>query len=133
MAIECNTISQIVNELTLRFQDCNKIKNSDLRLLVELVAAVNTCANGGKHYDTLISEVYEPISNQLVTYPINSFHSISITVLRGTIEQDANGTTVTFPKNTSLNLEVTTLNQTPYIFTVTAGSQVLVEYIIETL
>ena len=95
MAIECNTISQIVNELTLRFQDCNKIKNSDLRLLVELVAAVNTCANGGKHYDTLISEVYEPISNQLVTYLINSFHSISITVLRGTIEQDANGTTVT--------------------------------------
>ena len=131
--IGCNEISQNINQLLIAFQDCNNIKNSDLRRLVELVSAVNTCANGGKHYDTLISEVYEPILNQLITYPIDSFHSISITVLRGTIEQDINGTTVTFPTNTSLNLEVTTLNKTPYIFTVTAGSQVLVEYIIETI
>ena len=31
MIIECNAISQNINELLIAFQDCNKIKNSDLR------------------------------------------------------------------------------------------------------
>ena len=31
MIIECNEISQTCNELLIAFQDCNKIKNSDLR------------------------------------------------------------------------------------------------------
>lgn len=51
--IECNQINQVVNQLLIAFEDCNKIKNSDLRKLVELVSAVNTCANGGTNYDTL--------------------------------------------------------------------------------
>ena len=38
MIIECNEISQTCNELLISFQDCNKIKNSDLRRLVELVS-----------------------------------------------------------------------------------------------
>ena len=32
MIIECNEISQTCNELLIAFQDCNKIKNSDLRI-----------------------------------------------------------------------------------------------------
>ena len=32
MVIECSEISQVVNELRIAFQDCNKIKNSDLRI-----------------------------------------------------------------------------------------------------
>ena len=32
MAIECNSINQVTNELLIAFQDCNKIKNSDLRI-----------------------------------------------------------------------------------------------------
>ena len=43
MVIECNEIQQEINYLLIAFQDCNKIKNSDLRKLVELVSAVNTC------------------------------------------------------------------------------------------
>lgn len=42
MIIECNEISQTVNELLIAFQDCNKIKNSDLRKVVELISAVNS-------------------------------------------------------------------------------------------
>ena len=37
MIIECNSINQVINELLIAFQDCNKIKNSDLRKLVDLI------------------------------------------------------------------------------------------------
>jgi hypothetical protein len=45
--INCSEINQSINELTLAFQDCNKIKNSDLRKLLDVVSAINTCSNGG--------------------------------------------------------------------------------------
>lgn len=126
--IQCNEITQNINELLIAFQDCNKVKNSDLRKLVELVSAVNTCSNGGPLYNTLITETYEPITNTLVTYPVNTFHSITIIVLEGNIIYN----TFTFPTGTTKNIEVTTLNQTLLEFTVTAGSKVMVEYLIET-
>ena len=126
--IQCNEITQNINELLISFQDCNKIKNSDLRKLVELVAAVNVCSNGGPLYNTLITETYEPLTNTLVTYPVNTFHSITIIVLEGNIIYN----TFTFPTGTTQNIEVTTLNQTVFEFTVTAGSKVMVEYLIET-
>lgn len=129
MVIECNQINQVTNQLLIAFEDCNKIKNSDLRKLVELVSAVNTCANGGANYDTIVTNTYEPTVDQIVTYPINTFHSITIIVLNGSIVQD----TFTFPAGTTQNIEVTTLNQTPVVFTVNAGSKVIVKYLIETI
>lgn len=30
--IECSEIQQTINQLLIAFQDCNKIKNSDLRI-----------------------------------------------------------------------------------------------------
>lgn len=33
MVINCLEINQVINELLIAFQDCNKIKNSDLRRL----------------------------------------------------------------------------------------------------
>lgn len=129
MAIECNEINQTANQLLTAFQDCNKIKNSDLRKLVELILAVNTCANGGPDYNTLITDTYEPISDQIVNYPINTFHAITIIVLSGSINYNS----FTFPAGTTQNIEVTTLNQTPITFTVNAGSKVMVEYLIETI
>lgn len=128
MIIECNEISQTINELLIAFQDCNKVKNSDLRKLVELVSAVNICSNGGPLYNTLITETHEPLTNTLVSYPVNTFHSITIIVLEGNIIYN----TFTFPTGTTQNIEVTTLNQTILEFTVTAGSKVMVEYLIET-
>ena len=127
MPIECNEIQQNINELLIAFQDCNKVKNSDLRKLVELVAAVNVCSNGGPSYNTIITDIYEPISDQIVTYPINTFHALTLIILNGSIVYN----TFTFPAGTTQNIEVTTLNQTPIIFTVKAGSKVMVEYIIE--
>jgi len=129
MIIECNEISQIVNQLLVAFQDCNKIKNSDLRKLVDLVSAVSTCSNGGPDYNTIITNTYEPVTNQIVDYPINTFHAITIIVLSGSIEYNS----FTFPAGTTQNIEVTTLNQTPITFTVNAGSKVMVEYLIETI
>jgi len=129
MIIECNEISQVANQLIIAWQDCNKIKNSDLRKLVDLIVAVNTCSNGGPDYDTINTDIYEPISDQIVTYPINSFHAITIVVLNGTIIYN----TFTFPAGTTQNIEVTTLNQTPITFTVKAGSKVMVEYLTETI
>lgn len=129
MAIECNEISQTVNTLLIAFKDCNKILNSDLRKLVELVAAVNTCTNGGRNYNTLVTKTYEPGANLEVVYPVNTFHAITIIVLTGSITYN----TFTLPSGTTQNIEVTTLNQTALSFTVNAGSRVLVEYLIETV
>jgi len=127
MVIECNEISQTINELLLAFQDCNKVKNSDLRKLVELVAAVNTCANGGPDYNTLVSDSYD--TPQVVTYPVNSFHSFSLNVLSGSIEYAG----FNFPAGSTRNIEFTTLNQTEITFTVNPGTEVLFEYLIETV
>ena len=129
MIIECNEIQQTCNELLIAFQDCNKIKNSDLRKLVELVSAVSTCSNGGPDYDTIITDIYEPVVDEIVTYPINTFHAITIIVLQGSIVYN----TFTFPAGTTQNIEVTNLNQTPIIFTVKSGSKVMVDYLIETI
>lgn len=45
--IECNQINQVVNQLLIAFEDCNKIKNSDLRKLVDLSVALHVCSNEG--------------------------------------------------------------------------------------
>jgi len=129
MIIECSEINQVINNLLIAFQDCNKIKNSDLRRLVELVSAVNTCSNGGPSYDTIVTNTYEPLTDTVVTYPVNTFHAITIIVLQGSMVYN----TFTFSSGTTQNIEVTNLNQTPVTFTVKAGSKVMVEYIIETV
>lgn len=127
--IECSEISQTVNELLIAFQDCNKIKNSDLRRLVELVSAVNTCSNGGIDYGKLLTNTYEPISDTVITYPINDFHSISVLVVVGEAVYQG----VTFPVGGKIEIEFTNLNQQLFSFTVKAGSTVFVERIVETI
>jgi len=128
MPIQCNEINQNVNYLLSKFQDCSKLEASDMQLLVELIAAVNTCANGGVNYDTIENFVYEPEVNQVITYPINTFHSISVVVVQGTIGYIGG---LTLQQGTSINIELTTLNQEDFTFTANAGSKVLVEYITE--
>ena len=125
--IQCNEITQNINELLIAFQDCNKVKNSDLRKLVELVSAVNTCQSGGAPYNTLISESY--ITPQVVTFPPNSFHSFSLNVISGSIEYQG----FNFSAGSTRNIEYTTLNQSEVTFTVNSGSEVLFEYLIEDL
>jgi hypothetical protein len=127
MIIECNEITQTANELQIAFQDCNKIKNSDLRKLVDLVIAVSTCSNGGPNYNTLISTSYT--TPQTVTFPINNFHSYSLNVLSGSIEYEG----FNFPSGSTRNVEYTTLNQNSVTFIVNSGSEVLFEYLIETI
>lgn len=129
MIIECNSINQVINELLIAFQDCNKIKNSDLRRLVELVSAVNTCSNGGIDYGKLLTNTYEPISDTVITYPINDFHSISVLVVVGEAVYQG----VTFPVGGKIEIEFTNLNQQLFSFTVKAGSTVFVERIVETI
>lgn len=125
MIIECNEISQSVNELLIAFQDCNKIKNSDLRKLVELVSAVSTCSNGGPSYNTLVDVSYT--TPQIVTFPPDTLHSYSLSVISGSIEYAG----FNFPAGSTRNVEFTTLNQEVITFTVNAGSEVLFEYLIE--
>lgn len=131
--IECNEINQTVNELLIAFADCNKIKNEDLRKLVDLVQAVSICSNGGANYNTEITEFYEPVTDLVVSYPVNSYHSISIMVISGFITETVNSSEITYPKGTVLNTEVTTLNQTVTTFKVKAGANVIVKYLIETV
>jgi len=131
--IQCNEISQTVNELLIAFADCNKIKNEDLIKLVELVSAVNTCANGGINYNTEITVFYEPLVDEVITYPINSLHSYSLMILEGNITEQVNSQLITYPTRTVLNTEFTNLNQTPIVYTVLAGSKVVFKYLIETV
>ena len=106
---------------------CSAVKNSDLVKLVELVSAVNTCAGGGTAYDTQVSVSYT--SPQLVTYPINSFHSYSLSILAGSIMYQG----FTLQAGTVRNVEFTTLNTTPLVFEINPSSEVLFEYLIETV
>jgi hypothetical protein len=110
------------------FADCNKIKNEDLRKLTELVMTVSTCANSGASYNTLETFNYTPEEgNEEITYVVNTFHAISIVVVAGSIIKD----NVTIPAGSSYNLEFTALNAQDFTFTVTNGSNVLVELIKE--
>lgn len=129
MVIECNEIQQEINYLLIAFQDCNKIKNSDLRRLVELVSAVNTCSNGGVDYGELLTDTYSPISDTIITYPIDNFHAISVLVVEGEAVYQG----VTFPVGGKVELEFTNLNQQEFSFTAKAGSKIFVERIIETV
>ena len=131
--INCSEINQTVNELLIAFADCNKPKNEDLRKLVELISTVNTCANGGIDYGNETTVVYEPIVDELITYPINSFHSYSLMILEGNITELVDSTVITYPTRTVLNTEFTNLNQTPFEFTVLAGSKVVFKYLTETV
>ena len=131
--IQCDQINQAINELLIAFADCNKPKNEDLRKLVELVSAVNTCANGGVDYGVETTIVYEPIVDELIIYPINSFHSYSLMILEGNITEEVDATVITYPTRTTLNTEFTNLNQTPFEFTVLAGSKVVFKYLTETV
>jgi len=131
--INCNEINQVVNELLISFANCKHIKNSDLIKLVELISAVNSCANGGTDYGVETTEIYEPLTDEIVSYPINSFHSFSIMVLEGNITEQTGITVVTYPTGTVLNTEFTNLNQTPITFTILAGSKVVVKYLTETI
>lgn len=129
MPIQCNEINQTVNYLLTAFQDCQQLNASDMQLLVELVAAVNTCANGGPDYNTLINTIIEPDETEVVTYPIGDFHAISVVISSGSIVYQG----ITLSPGASINIEFTTTNQQAFTFTVNAGSKVLVERIIETI
>lgn len=127
--IQCNEISQNVNYLLAAFEDCSKLKASDMQLLVELIAAVNTCANGGTEYNTLLNNIYEPDETEVITYSIGNFHAISIVISSGSILYQG----ITLSPGASINIEFTTTNQQDFSFTVNAGSRILVERIIETI
>lgn len=129
MAIQCSEINQTINQLLINFQDCKTVNPDDLRTLVELVAAVYNCEGEGANYNTINNDVYEPEVDEVVTYPVDSFHAISVTVAAGTIEYNG----VALPTGSSINIEFTTTNQQAFTFTANAGSTVLVEYITETV
>lgn len=128
MAIQCNELNQVYSELNYAFQDCNKIKNSDLRKMLDLVMAVSTCANGGASYNTLETFNYTPTEgNEEVSYDVNTFHAITIAVLSGSIIRDG----IYIPSGSSYNLEFTALNAQDFNFTVVNGSNVLIELVKE--
>lgn len=125
MNIECNEISQVINQLKMSFQTCKTPSNKDLVLLIDLIAAVNKCTNGGSKYNTLVTEKYEGPSEIIV--PINTLHSYTLAVLKGSVEYED----FTFPRGTTRNVEFTTLNQTAFKYIVNPGSVVMFEYLIE--
>ena len=128
MAIECDQIEQIGNELIMAFDGCKVPKNSDLVKLVELVLAVNHCKNVGNPYNTLVSDSYiEQETPQEITYPIYLIHSYSLNVIEGSIEYEG----FNFPKGSTRNVEYTTTNKKEVKFTVNPDSRVLFEYLKE--
>lgn len=127
--IPCEDIPITITELSEAFTGCKNVKTSDIKKLLDLVTAINNCNNdGGINYDTLVSNFYEPVATQIVTLPINTFHNITIAVLDGSIIYNS----ATLPSGATINLDFTTLNQTPIIVTIAPGSKVLIEYIIPT-
>jgi hypothetical protein len=126
MPIPCNEINQTANSLLMNFEDCSFINPEDLRTLTELVLAVYNC-DTGPNYNTSVDELYESVTDETVTYPINNFHAISVTVLEGTIEYAG----ATLPTGSYISKEFSTLNQTAFTIVVKANAKVLIERIIE--
>lgn len=129
MAIACNEIETTINQLLISFQDCKKINLDDLHTLVELVAAVSLCASGGVEYNVVHTDVYSPDVDTVVTYESGEYHSISVSVNEGSITLQAGVLTATWPQGSTLNHEVSTLNELDFTFTVKAGATVTVQYI----
>lgn len=127
MVIECNEINQVYSQLMMAFQDCNKIKNEDLRKMLDLIMAVNVCSNGGPSYNTLESFTYTPLEDEIISFLPETFHSISLVVSNGEVIYDG----ITLSTSAAINLEFTSLNQYAFTFTVKAGSTVLVNLIKE--
>lgn len=127
--IPCNEINQTIALLRASFQDCTKLKAEDMQLLLDLIVSMDACSNGSVEYNTLNNDIYEPEIDETVTYPANTFHSISIVVSAGQAVYDD----ITLSTGTSINLEFTTLNNEDFTFIAKAGSKVLVNYITETI
>lgn len=124
--IECNEISQSIAYLLTAFQDCSKLKASDMQMLVEVINAVYNC-DTGPNYNTILNDLYEPIEDELVRFESNDFHAISVTILEGSIEY--NGATLTVGSH--IAIEFSTLNKLPFEILVKANSRVLVERIVQ--
>jgi hypothetical protein len=127
--IDCLNINQTINELLIAFDDCKQVKNEDLIKLVQLVSAVNVCQNGGVNYNTVLTQSIEPLTDTVITYPVNDFHAISVVIVNG--EMIYNG--VTMSSGYSINLELTTTNQQIFTFLAKAGSKILIERVVETI
>jgi hypothetical protein len=127
--VDCSDITSSINSLRSKFDRCNVVSPKDVLQLLEVVAAVDACSGGGEDYGKLIQEQYSGNSNDVeVVYPVGTYHSISICVILGTIIYGG----FSFNEGSVRNIEVTTTNQTETSFTVKAGSQVYVEYLIKT-
>ena len=127
--VNCSDIESSLNALRSKFDGCNTVNPKDVLQLLEIVAAVNSCSGSGDNYGKLIQEQYRDNANDvIVSYPVGTYHSMSICVMQGTMVYGG----FLFNEGTVRNIEVTTTNQTATEFTVTAGSQVYVEYLIKT-
>lgn len=127
--ITCADITPKINELLSKFDGCSNVTPKDLKEVVELISAVNQCAGVGENYGKLIQEQYmDNGSDHTVVYPVGTYHAMSICVIRGSIIYGG----FVFNEGAVRNIEVTTTNQTETSFTVTANSQVYVEYLIKT-
>ena len=127
--VDCPDIASSLNALRSKFDGCHTVSPKDVLQLLEIVAAVNSCAGGGDDYGKLIQEQYRDNANDVtVSYPVGTYHSMSICVMQGTMIYGG----FLFNEGTVRNIEVTTTNQTETQFVVTAGSQVYVEYLIKT-
>lgn len=123
MAINCNEINQIADELKMKFKACSTLKAEDMQQMLDLVVAVSICSNGGTQYNNTISETLNPINGELTqTYPIGSYHNIYIRVISGSVIYKG----ITLPVNSEIRDEVTALNNTPFVLTIPNGSEILV-------
>jgi len=123
MAINCNEINQVADELKMKFTACSKLEAADMITLVELVVAVSECANGGTQYNNTITETLVPTEGELIkTYDVGSYHSIYVRVSIGTVVYNG----ITLPINSEIRDDVTALNNTPFVLTVPNGAEVLV-------
>jgi len=130
MTPENQGITNTINELLSRADKCGTVTNKDFTSIVNLIAMVSSEKGSGETYNTLIQESYKGNSEDVeVSYPVDTYHSISICVMRGTIVYGG----FTFYEGTVRNIEVTTTNKTRTEFIVKAGSEVYVEYLIKTI
>lgn len=91
------------SEILATFENCEEVKDPE--------------------YNIVTTNKYTPLYDQEITYPIGTYHAISLLVVSGSVLYDE----TMFYIGDNIDIEVTAKNETPFVFKVFAGSEVLVE------
>lgn len=124
--IRCEDINSEITKLKIKLNQCSMVSGADLINALDIIEAIRNCESQSVGYDHIKQDHYYSTDKKVVvTYPVDSFHAMSICVMSGSITYSD----FDFQAGTVRNIEFTSLNKEPMTFVLNPGGSVFVEYI----